>query len=82
VGLLPQSVIQSAGTLSMDKLKTGQSLDVVIGQVNVSERKISLKLGSGADTDTWQSYVDNSSSGPSLGSLAEKLSKALKDKKE
>lgn len=81
VGLLPQSVIHSAGTVSMDKLKTGQTLDLVIGQVNAAERKISLKLGQGESTANWQDYAKESSNGPALGSLAEKLAQALKDKK-
>jgi small subunit ribosomal protein S1 len=80
VGLLPQSVIQSAGTVAMDKLKAGQSLDVVISQVNAAERKISLKLGLGEGTDAWQSYAEDSSNETALGSLAEKLTQALKDK--
>jgi small subunit ribosomal protein S1 len=81
VGLLPQSVIQSAGTLSIDKLKAGQSLDVVVGQINTAERKISLKLGQGESGDAWQTYAKESPNESSLGSLAEKLSQALKNKK-
>lgn len=82
VGLLPQSVIQSTGTVSMDRLKAGQALDVVIGQVNAAERKISLKLGQGESPEAWQSYAEDSSNGTRLGSLAEKLTRALNGKKD
>ena len=81
VGLLPQSVIaQSSAAIPMDKMKPGDTLPVTIAQINAPERKISLKLGKADSDNEWQAFSDTKDTEMPLGSLAEKLAQALKDK--
>ena len=76
-GLLPKSKISAAGSAaSIDKLKEGQHLTVIIESLNPAERKISLAPGDGEAEENWQKFSDDDSS--SLGDLGQKLKQALK----
>jgi small subunit ribosomal protein S1 len=78
-GLLPQSVInQSGDRADLEKLKSGDSVAVTIQDIKVSERKVSLGTGDGAESDDWREHTPSFESGGGLGSLGEKLQQALK----
>jgi small subunit ribosomal protein S1 len=81
-GLLPQSVInQSPDRADIEKLKSGDTVAVVIQEIKVSERKVSLGTGQGAEADDWRSHTP-SFEGGGLGSLGEKLQQALRAKEK
>ena len=82
VGLLPKSVIKEhPQAASIESLKPGDPIKVVIANINTADRKISLNLGEGDDDRNWREYSQQSktdSGRASLGSLGEKLAAALK----
>ena len=83
VGLLPKSVIsQSGGVGRMENLKAGQTIAVAVDSVNTAERKISLKLRDTGDDNEWRNFAQESGSDTALGTLADKLNQALKEKKD
>ncbi len=79
-GLLPKSSIEKspeAGELG--KLKMGDPIQVIVQSVNAGERKISLAPGDSGGEANWQAFEDK---GRTMGSLGDKLQKALKEKKQ
>lgn len=92
-GLLPKSKMgQGADKSKFDKLKPGETVTVVVEQVQPNDRKITLSTGkvetaaASSEDSNWKSFAkDRKSSGSGsggggLGSLGEKLQEAL-DKK-
>lgn len=80
-GLLPKSNIQrSVKPASIERLRQGETLPVVIEKINPNERKITLGPGDAGAEEHWRSFARDS--GKPLGSLGEKLQQALKSKKE
>ena len=78
-GLLPKSTIEKspeAGELG--KLKEGDPLQVIVQAVNTGDRKISLAVGGSGSEGDWHAFTDT---GRSMGSLGDKLQKALSEKK-
>ena len=84
VGLLPKSVIsRSSQNNRIERLKQGDTLAVVISNINAAERKISLGLGDSDDESDWRQFADKSERGnASLGALGDKLAEALKKSKK
>jgi small subunit ribosomal protein S1 len=84
VGLLPKSVISRSSQGSrVDKLKPGDTIAVVVANINAAERKISLGLGDSDDENNWRQFADKSSErSASLGALGDKLAEALKNAKK
>lgn len=85
-GLLPKSVIaRSEKPAGYEKLHSGDSVDVVIGQVKAGERKISLTTGDAQDGDDWKEFAPKKKKpvGDSggMGSLGAALQKAMDKKK-
>lgn len=84
-GLLPKSKIERAANKSdLDKLKTGDSVELVIESVDAAGRKISLSTGQsegGRDDENrnWKSYTPKSEP-QGMGLLGEKLAKAMSKK--
>lgn len=79
-GLLPKSNIRRLSEpAAIEKLKEGDAIPVIIESVIPGERKITLAPGNTADERDWQAFADKSSS--SMGSLGEKLQRALSQKK-
>ena len=79
--LLPKSRIRdSAKPGHIEKLRPGDAIPVVIENVNVSERKISVGPGDAQDEGEWRRFVPGKSEG--MGSLGEKLKQALAAKKK
>ena len=79
-GLLPKSKIKNSGNPSaIEKLKEGNSITVLVGEINIDGRKISLEPGDATDEGHWQQYTKGS--GSSLGSLGEKLQEAMNARK-
>lgn len=81
-GLLPQSKInQSADRSVFDKLKTGDTVSVLIEEIKSAEKRVTLAPGDAADEEDWHKHIQTAGTG--FGSLGEQLQKALalKDKK-
>jgi len=75
-GLLPSSKIKnSTESASIEKMKEGGSITVIIEQVDKVSRKISLAPGDSRDEGDWQTYMKPSEK--PVGSLGEKLQQAL-----
>jgi len=80
-GLLPKSKIKdSLEPTVIEKLKEGDPIIVIVGEINPSERKITLGPGDSVTGDDWKSYGKDEEK--SMGSLGEKLRAALKSKDE
>jgi small subunit ribosomal protein S1 len=80
-GLLPKSNIKKLSEpATVEKLKEGDAIPVIIESVNPAERKITLASANTADEKDWQAFSDKESS--SLGSLGEKLQRAISQKKD
>jgi small subunit ribosomal protein S1 len=81
-GLLPKSKIaDSYDASTIEKLKEGDPLTVIVEELNSGERKITLGPGDSADVKNWKAFgKENKSS--SLGALGEKLQEAMKRKEK
>jgi small subunit ribosomal protein S1 len=79
VGLLHQSKVSDHPEFHLERQKVGESIRVEIGEVKLSERRISLQLPRDPDADEWKNH--QSSGGPSLGALGEGLKAALEKKR-
>ncbi|MBU4055747.1 MAG: 30S ribosomal protein S1 [Proteobacteria bacterium] len=81
VGLLPKSSInRPPDAQSIEKLKQGDSVTVLIENVDTATRKISLTPSSSAEETQWKEY--SADSGNSMGALGEKLQSAFNQKKD
>ncbi|CAB1064102.1 SSU ribosomal protein S1p [Olavius sp. associated proteobacterium Delta 1] len=79
-GLLPKSKLgKSQRSSELEKLKEGDSIPVIIEAINIGDRKISLMPGNTEDEQNWQKFSGDT--GPSMGSLGEKLQQAMSQKK-
>ena len=80
-GLLPKSNFKrSSEPGSLEKLREGDRLPVLVEMVNDKERKITLAPGDAAHEEDWQKYSGDA--GNALGDLGEKLQQALASKKK
>jgi len=80
-GLLPRSSMQrSVKPASIERLKQGDAIPVIIERIDPDERKITLAPGDPDAEEHWRGFAGDS--GKSLGSLGERLQEALKSKKE
>lgn len=85
-GLLPKSVIaRSEKPAEFEKLHSGDSVEVVIGEVKAGERKISLTTGDAKEDGDWKQYAPEKKAAQtdsgSMGLLGAKLQEALDKKK-
>ena len=79
-GLLPKSKIsRSARPAAVEKLKEGDPVVIVIDEINLQDRKITLSPGDAGDAGNWQKYAADRTSASSLG---EKLRAALDAQKD
>jgi len=80
-GLLPKSkILDSGSAVSIDKLKEGQRIPVIIESINPPERRISLAPGDTANEGNWQKFSSDDT--PAFSDLGEKLRQALKNKND
>ncbi|MEW6663605.1 MAG: 30S ribosomal protein S1 [Thermodesulfobacteriota bacterium] len=80
-GLVPKSRITESGSPGLfDRLKEGDSVNVLIEAVLPKERKITLALSDLSGETDWRGYTGKG--GKSLGSLGERLQDALRLKGE
>jgi len=80
-GLLPRVKIKnSTESASIDKMKEGFSITVIIEQIDKVSRKISLAPGDSRDEGDWQTYTKPSEK--PVGSLGEKLQQAFNTKEK
>ena len=76
VGILPLSRIRSSGrTAAIESLKPGRTMTVVIDEIKLEERRITLILDA-PDDDNWQQYSSQKSP-RSVGTFGDKLQQAL-----
>jgi small subunit ribosomal protein S1 len=79
-GLLPASKIKkSVNSSGIEKLKEGESIAVIVKEIKIRERRITLGPGDSRDESNWQSFASGDEK-TSMGSLGEKLQAALKQK--
>jgi small subunit ribosomal protein S1 len=79
-GLFPRSnVAKSHNPRSIEKLRQGDPIEVVIEGMRPDERRITLGPGDARDEQDWRSFARDADK--PLGSLGEKLHQALKSKK-
>ena len=81
-GLLPLSLINKTHKPSkITRLKEGDEITVIIGDINKQKRKIALAPGDSSDEDNWQSYSTMNSGKKSgnepSGTMAEQLQQFL-----
>jgi len=80
-GLLPISKArQSEGASSLDKLKPGDAIKVIVDQIQPDTRRISLGVTDARIEEDWKSFTGDSAN--TMGSLGEQLKRALEDKDE
>ncbi len=80
-GLMPRSNLrQSAKPAAIEKLREGDSIPVMIENINFQERKITLAPADAENEQNWKKYTRDSAS--AMGSLGEKLQQALASKKK
>jgi small subunit ribosomal protein S1 len=78
-GLLPKSKISnSENPASIEKLRERDRITLVVEEIRPEERRMTLRPGDSAGEDEWRSYTKAEEK--SIGSLGEKLQKALKSK--
>ncbi len=85
-GLLPKSVYsRSEKAGSYEKLRSGDTVEVTVGEVKAGERKISLTTGeAGEDGGDWKEYAPKKKAAVdtgSMGLLGAKLQEAFEKKK-
>ncbi|MBU0994415.1 MAG: 30S ribosomal protein S1 [Proteobacteria bacterium] len=78
-GLLPKSKInQFHDPSSVEKLKQGDALTVVVESISADERKLSFDLTDETDRAEWKTFSEDSKS-QQVGSLGEKLNEAFRN---
>ncbi len=85
-GLLPKSVIaRSEKPAAYEKLHSGDTVEIVIGQVRPNERKISLTTGDAQEDGDWKEFApkkqNTSANSGGMGLLGNKLQEAFNKKK-
>ncbi len=80
-GLLPKSKIGLSNKPALiEKLREGDSITVVIHEINPDQRRITLDPGDSVHNDKWKEYASDDSK--PMSSLGEKLRLALKTKND
>ena len=83
IGLMPKSnAAKAADPRTMDKLKPGDAIPVLIDAIDTAGRKITLSPADGGGEAQWQEYKKEPEQSQGFGSLAEKLQSALNRKKD
>lgn len=85
-GLLPKSVFsRSENAAAYEKLRSGDTVEITIGEVKAAERKISLTTGDVEDDGDWKQFApkkqQKSIDMGGMGSLGAALQDAFKKKK-
>jgi small subunit ribosomal protein S1 len=79
-GLLPKSkMAQSADPARIEASRPGQTVQVLIEEIHPNRRKITLGPGDAEDNGDWESFAPETET--PMGTLAEKLQAALRNKK-
>lgn len=78
-GLLPKSKIsQSSDASSLDKLKSGDSITVVVDSIDEEKRRISLGVVGSESQEDWKQFAAPDSK--QMGTMGELLQRAMKKK--
>ena len=77
-GLVPKSKVSKTSVAgAVDKLKQGDSITVIVDEIQSETRRISLGITDAKDEEDWQSFSGDSEQ--SFGSLGEQLKNALEN---
>ena len=77
-GLVPKSKVSKTSVAgAIDKLKQGDSITVIVDEIQSETRRISLGITDAKDEEDWQSFSGDSEQ--SFGSLGEQLKNALEN---
>ena len=80
-GLLPKSKINShQKPASIEKLKLGETIAVVVEEIHPEERKITLGPGDTLEESDWKAFTKDKDTEKPMGSLGEKLQRAMNSK--
>lgn len=80
-GLMPKSEIaKSEKPAEIESLKKGDKLMIVVKELNVTARKVTLTPADAEDSDEWRQFTAEAS--PAFGSMADKLKLAMEKKKK
>jgi len=79
VGLLHQSKTEDHPEFHLDRQKVGDAIRVEIGEVNLAERRVSLRLPRDPDAEEWKGR--RQAGDAALGALGDSLRAALEKKK-
>ena len=80
-GLLPHSKLKGAGEpSSLEKLKPGDPIKVVVEEIHAHEHKMTLGPGDMKEEGDWKQF--SNTKGSPFGSLGENLQQALKSEKD
>jgi len=80
-GLLPKSKIrQSFESASIEKMKEGDAIPLIIEEIRADARQITLAAGDAGDEHQWRNFSQDAAK--PLGTLGEKLQRALNKKKK
>jgi small subunit ribosomal protein S1 len=79
VGLLHQSRTEDSPDFRLEHQKVGETISVEIGEVNLTERRISLQLPRDLEAEEWRQ--SQQAEEPALGALAQTLRAALEKKR-
>ena len=78
-GLMPKSKFQQSHEPAfIEKLKQGDAITVIVEEINEAERRITLGPGDSVDEGEWREFTQEAKK--PIGSLGEKLQKALESK--
>ncbi len=79
-GLLPKSKALENPEFAFEKFKVGDEVTVVVAELKLDERRISLGVPQDPDADAWRGFSANTAGGPSksMGTLGDQF-KALFD---
>lgn len=77
VGLVPKSRLERDPDIAVDKLKAGDSISVVVEEIDQENRRATLAPSGATDSGDWKTYAFK---GEKLGDLGEKLRQAMKRK--
>ncbi len=82
-GLLPKSVISRSPSASqIEKLKPGDTISVMVDNINATDRKISLAPADSGDDNEWKKFQNDDADTGNMGTLGEQLARALNKKED
>jgi small subunit ribosomal protein S1 len=79
VGLLPKSKALEDSQFPFDKLRIGDEVTIQVGELNIDDRKMSLRVPQDAGSEDWKTFQQGAST--SFGTLGDQFRHILEKKK-